>query len=101
VHDHAGRLVDDGDVLVLEYDVERDRLRGNVGDVGLRDLELDDVASGYPVSGISRLAVDLNQVALDQACGRGPAEVFGVLGEKAIQPRGRGGRDQAGGLRNR
>ena len=35
MHHHAGRLVDDDQVRVLEADVERDRLRRRLGVFGL------------------------------------------------------------------
>ena len=95
VDDHPGRLVYDGDVFVFVNDVERDRLRRGLGDVRLGDLELHHIAGRHPVRGIGRLAVDVNEVALDQARGGRAAEVVSVLGEKAIQPRGGGRRDQA------
>ena len=44
------------------------------------------------------MAVDANEVALDEARGSGAAEVFSVLGEKAVQPKGRGRSDQAAGF---
>lgn len=98
VNHHPGGLVDDREVVVLVDDLERNRLRGSVGDVGLRDLELHHVPRRYPIGGIGRLAVDANEVALDETRGSRAAEVVSVLGEKAVQPRGRGRRDQAAGF---
>src|SRR5216683_1451551 len=95
VHDHPGRLVDDGEILVFIKDIERDVLRGGVADVGLRDLELDHVARGYVVGGIGSVTVDVHEVALDESRRGGAAEVLSVLGEKAIQPQGGRRRDQA------
>ena len=37
VDDHAGRLVDDDQMCILEADIERDRLRGRRGIVNLRE----------------------------------------------------------------
>src|SRR5258708_35311357 len=99
VYDHARRFVDDREVVVLVHDLQRNRLCDGFCDVGLRNLEIDDSARHHAVGGIRRLSVDPHHVALDQARGGRPAEVLGVLGEKAVQPRGRGLRDQAGGLR--
>ena len=102
VHDHARRFVDHREVVVFVDDVERNRLCDGFCDIGLWDLEIDDIAGYHAVRGIGRLSVDPYQVALDQARGGRPAEVLRVLSEKAVQPRGRGGRDQAVGLlRNR
>jgi hypothetical protein len=98
VDDHPRRLVDDREVVVLLDDLEGDDLRSSVGDVRLRDLELDHVPGRDPISGIGRLAVEANEVALDEACGSRAAEVVSVLGEKAVQPEGRGRRDQAAGF---
>src|SRR5450631_451113 len=98
VNDHTRRLVDDGKVLVLVKDLERDRLCGGVRDVSLRDLEIHDVARRHAIRRIGGSAVDADEMALDQTRGGRAAEVFSVLREKAIQPRSRGRRDQAAGL---
>src|SRR5258708_32896412 len=97
VYDHARRFVDDGEVVVLVHDLQRNRLRDGFCDVSLWDLEIDDIAGYHAVGGIRRLSVDPHQVALDQARGGRPAEVLCVLGEKAVQPRRSGGRAQGAG----
>src|SRR5258708_33501130 len=87
-------------MLVFIKEMERDVLGGGVADVGVRDLELDNVARGYVVGGIGSVTGDAHEVALDESRGGGAAEVLSVLGEKAIQPPGGRPRDQAaGGLR--
>jgi hypothetical protein len=101
VHDHARGLVQHDYVVILVDDIERDRLSRGVRDVSLRDLELDDIPYPHAVGGIGGPAVDEHEVALDQPRCSGAAEVVGMLGEKAIQPRGGGGRDQLTGFRNR
>src|SRR5207244_8967475 len=50
---------------------------------------------------VGRVAVDEAQVACDQPRSRRPAEVWSLLGEEAIEPRGRRRRDQLVGLRRR
>jgi hypothetical protein len=101
VDDHPGRLVDHGQIFVLIEDLERNRLRHGFRHVRLGDLEFDDVARRYAVGGIGALPVDPDEVALDQARGGRPAQVAGMLGEKAVQPRGGGGRYETVGLRIR
>jgi hypothetical protein len=64
---HPGRLVDHRQVIVLIKEVERNRLRFGIGDVSLRDLELDHVTDREFIGGIGRPAVDASQMALDQA----------------------------------
>ena len=99
--DHPGGLVDDRDVFVLVDDVERYLLRPGHHDVGLGNLKLDYVPGGNAVRGVGRVAVDEDQVAFDQPRRRRPAEFWSLLGEEAIEPRGRRRRDQLVGLRRR
>ena len=76
VDDHARRLVDDRQVVVLVNDLEWNRLRRGFGYVSLRDLELHDVARHHAVRRVGGLAVDPHEVALDQARGGRPAQVL-------------------------
>src|SRR5712671_3631859 len=99
--DHARGLVDDRQVVVLIENVERNLFRGRVRDVSLRDLELDHVTHAYAIRGIGRVAVDPDQVALDQPRRGRAAQVDRVLGQEAVQARGRGLRYDSVGLRNR
>jgi hypothetical protein len=96
VDDHPGGLVDHGEVFVLVDDVQRDLLGPHLHGVGLGNLEVDGVAGGNAVRGVGRVPVDKDEVAFDQASGRGAAEVLRVLGQKAIEPRRSGRGDQVG-----
>jgi hypothetical protein len=95
VHDHSGRLVDDSQVFVLVHHLQRDRFGCGLIDVGLRDLELNNVTRCNSIRRIGRPAVDKDQVALDETCGSRAAEVSSVLREEAVEPGRRGRRDQA------
>jgi hypothetical protein len=86
MHDHARGFVDDCEIVVLVQELERNVLRGGGADIGLRDLELDDIARNDTVGGVGGAAVDAHEVALDQARGGGAAQVLRMLGEKPIQP---------------
>ena len=102
VHDHSRRLVDHQKVFVLEDDLQRDCLGHRDGHVRLRDLELDDVAGRDSVRGIGRLAIDRDQVALDEP-GRGrAAQVVRVVRDETVETGRRDVSDQAAlGLRIR
>ena len=101
VDDHPRRLVDDHEVAVLVDDVERDLLCARLEDESLGDLEVDDVAGSHGVGGRGGVTVELDKVAFDQPGGGRPAEVRGLRGDEAIQPRPRLSGDQALGLRRR
>lgn len=101
VDDHAGPLVDDHQVVVLIDDLQGNVLRLERRRVRLRDFDFDDVAGCYAVSGLTRLAVDGYEVALDQTRGRGTAQVRRVLGNEAVEARRRRGDDQLAGFRMR
>src|SRR5712691_148245 len=102
VHDHSRGLVDDKEVLILVDDLERDFFGLSVRAVGLGDLELDHVAGGDSIRRICGLAIDRDQVALDQARGRRAAQIAGMLRDEAVKSRRRDVSDQAAlGLRIR
>ena len=99
--DHAGRLVDDSEVFVLVHHLERNRFGGSLGNIGLRDLELDHVTRCHSIRGIGGSAVDQNEMSPDQACCSRAAEIGSLLREEAVEPWRRGRRDQAvSGLRS-
>lgn len=98
VNDHPRGLVDDRKVFVFVDHLERYLLGRSVGDVRLGDLELHHIPGCDTIRGIGGPAVDANEMAFDEARGSRAAEVFSVLGEKAVQPQGRGRRDQAAGF---
>ena len=101
VDDHPRRLVDDDEVAVLVDDVERDLLGARLEDESVGDLEVDDVPRGYGVGGGCGMTVELDEVALDKPGGSRPAQVGGLRGDEAIQPRRGRISDQALGLRRR
>jgi hypothetical protein len=90
MHHHPGGLVDDGDVVVLIEDLQRDRLRGGFNYVRLGYLEVHDIPDRHPICRVGGVTVEMDQVALDQACRGRAAQVVCVLGQEAIQPRRRG-----------
>jgi len=98
VNDHPSRLVDDRKVFVFVDHLERYLLGRSVGDVRLGDLELHHIPGCDTIRGIGGPAVEANKMAFDEACGSRAAEVVSVLGEKAVQAKGRGRRDQAAGF---
>ena len=99
--DHPRRLVDDGDVIVFVKDVQRDGLRDRLDHEGVRYLQVDDISRDHAVRRVGGMTVDVYQVALDQSCGCGAAQVGRLLGEEAVQPRRPGGRRYAEGLRKK
>ena len=101
MHHHARGLVDDSEVLVFVDHGEWNLLGSGLGRICLRNLEVHDIARDHTVRRICGPAVDADQVTLDETRGRGPAEVAGVLSEKAVEPRGRSLRDQPAGLLRR
>jgi hypothetical protein len=71
VHDDAGRLVDDEEILVLErYDEILGRLHRLVGRHRNRSLERDLLAARQAVALRPHDAVDTNSLCLDQPFGR-------------------------------
>ena len=80
VNDHAGRLVDDSQVLVFINHVERYGLGRGLDGVCLWDLELDHVAGDHAVGGIRRPAVHEHQMSLDQTRGGRSAQLGLLLG---------------------
>src|ERR1700738_1431536 len=89
MHHHAGRLVDDDQVLVLVQNIERNRLRlrGQVQPV--RRLVLEQVTLPNPRRGPFRAAVDGHQSGAGQPAGGGAAERRVQRREHAVQPPGR------------
>src|SRR5207253_10401618 len=97
----AGRLVAAREVVVLVTDVQRDLLRAGLHDIRLRDLEVDDVSGSHSVRRVGGVTVDQDEMTLDEPRGRGAAQLWGLLGEKAIEPRRRGRGGQPAGFRRR
>jgi hypothetical protein len=100
VHDHAGRLVDDDQVLVLEHDPQRYVFRrGARRRSRRRSFVLDQVVGGDPVGSPGDPAVDAYGPLADQSRGGGTAQLGRVLGEEAVEPRRRRRGDQLVGRR--
>jgi hypothetical protein len=91
VHDHSGGLVDDDQLRVLVYDVERDRFgrRELDGSGRLRWVELYNITFASPVGGAGRPAIERDAALAEEARGGGAAEVPDLLGEQAIDAAGR------------
>ena len=90
MHDEAGGLVDDDEVLVLEDDVERNILALGLGRGGLGNGDFDGLAGphlGRRVGG--RLAVDRHGAALDQRLDAGARHAVARARQKAVEPLGR------------
>ncbi len=84
VHDDAGRLVDDQQVLVLVGDRER-RGRSFRGRRGVRGLDLDPLAGAHRVALRPRPPVDQHAARVDQALGAGAGAER--LSEERVQAR--------------
>ena len=95
VHNHAGVLVYDGDVAILLDQLERDCLGLHLDLERFGNADLDDVAGSNTVRGLGRLAVDQDEVALDQPRGSRAAEAVRVVGDKTIETSRGGSRGQA------
>jgi hypothetical protein len=98
---HAGGLADHHQVVVLIDDVERNLLGLRRDGECFRDLDLDDVARSNTSGGLCGLAVEANEMTLDQARGCGSAQVGRVLGDEPVEPRRARRGDQLVGLRKR
>ncbi len=97
VHEQAGRLHDDQEVVVGVDDLDilgRERRCD-----GLGDGELDDRTGGHPVGTRPHLPVHAHRPGVDQAGGRGARAELGMLGEEPVEPRAAGvlGDDQLDG----
>ncbi len=64
--DHSGRLVDDGEVLVLVDDIERYVLGLEPCGRSLDQIDLDGVALAEPVRRLDRPVIDQHVFVLDQ-----------------------------------
>ena len=100
VHDHARRLVDDGEVVILVDDVEGYVLGSCLQHKRLRQLDFDDVTGRDAVGGLGRPAVEPNEVSFDQPRRSRPAQLVRLLGDEAVQPRRRSRGDQLSVRRN-
>ena len=90
MHDHARRLVDDHDRVVLEQHVERDGL-------GLRPLgrgrhvDLDSLARRHAVRRLLRNAIDRDGVLVDAALDSRPTGCANHRGQERVEPPARRG----------
>src|SRR5262249_48099876 len=87
---HVGRLVDDGEVLVLVEHLERDVLGDGQVVGGRRQLDADFVFAADAVAGLDRLAVDEDVAGLDGLLKQGAGKVGELNGEVGVEPAARG-----------
>ena len=99
MHHQSGRLVDDGEMLVLEDDRQRNGggLEG-AGRLVLGDPDGDALAAGEKAGGAGGLAVDVHGLVGDQPRGLGAGEAK-LVGEEPVEALGGLGRDREGQLR--
>jgi hypothetical protein len=91
MHDDAGRLVHDEQVLVLVGDPQVDVLRNELGRLLLGKLDLDRLPALQPPAFDGRLAVEPNGSRGDQALGGTARPDLGQFGEETVEPRPRDG----------
>ena len=97
VHEQAGRLHDDEEVIVGVDDLDvlgRERRCLRLG-----NGELDNRARGEPVGPRPHVPVHAHRSGVDQACGRGARADLGMLSEEPVEPHAAGvlGDDQLDG----
>src|SRR5687768_7304574 len=66
MHDHARRLVDDHDVVVLVHDAQRDLLGQHLAAGWRRNLDVDPLADARPIPGPLAPSLDHHQAVGDQ-----------------------------------
>src|SRR5256712_11955173 len=81
----ARRLVEDEQVLVLEQDLQWDRLADDLKRSRLRYVPLDRIARLDFERGFGRSPVDCDDALLDQALGGGAGEAGGVGAEENVE----------------
>ncbi len=97
VDDHAGRLVDDEQVVVLVRDAKRDVLPLDRGRATIRQLELDLLPAFEPMALRPPGAVDERASLADEPLGRGARADLRDRRQESIEPfpgRLRGDRDR-------
>jgi hypothetical protein len=93
VDHHAGRLVDDGEVLVFVEDFERDIFGDGVEGGGLRSaFDLDGFSAVEFLFGLGEVAVDANLASLDEELDAGSGDVGESVGEVLVEAEVGGGR---------
>ncbi len=99
VHDQAGRLVDHGQVLVLEDDGQRDvgGLEGT-GRLVVRNPDGHPLAAGEQPGGAGGLALDVDGLLRHQAGGLRAGKAK-LIGEEPVETLGRLGGDREAQLR--
>ena len=86
MHDHAGRLVDDNDRIILVQNRKRNRLRRRPV-ARHRHLVNDDLAAlPEPQRRLADGAIDLNMTGFDRAADGRATQRRKLLGEKHIEP---------------
>ena len=90
--DHAGGLLENEDVGVLEENGQRRRFRDELLGGWGRNLHLDTLASCEPRRGLPDRAVDANAAGLDERLEPRARELGQLPGEPAVESRARRGR---------
>ena len=85
MHDHAARLVDDDDVLILVKHVERNGFRQNFPRLRLGHMDFHRVPGAQLVVRLHRPAVDEDGAALDQFLYMRARKLFFSVGEKDVE----------------
>ena len=85
VDDHGERLVDDGEVLILVEDFERDVLRRRLRPLGLGQLDRDAIADARLVAGPLGDSIDGDAAGLDRPLNDRAAEVGELQHEVLVE----------------
>ena len=83
---HAGRLIDDDEVVILEQHLERDFLRLGLGFPRHRPGDLDRLAGGGVLRRLGRFAVDENAAVAHEPLDAATRNVRQPGGEIAVEP---------------
>ena len=85
VDDHAGGFVDDGQVLVFEYDVERDVFGFESFGGSFGEIDVDLVTFAELVRGLRGFCVEEDRFVLDQPLQPGARPTFDLSSEKCVE----------------
>ena len=86
MYDHAGRLVEDKQVVVFEQYVQRDLLRSGGGGLGFRPVDFDLFPGARRMRGFDRFAIQANVTLLDQPLNRAARDRRESRAQEGIQP---------------
>src|SRR6266852_3394842 len=83
---HARRLVDHDEIVILVDDFKWDRLSRCQRCIGFGDLELDDITDRHAIRWVGGLAVDADEVTLDEPRSGRAAEVARMRRDETVEP---------------